>query len=232
MKAFIIGDIHGELETLKEMIKDIDRSKTRIILVGDLIDRGPDSEAVIDFVRDNKIECVQGNHEYMAIECLQYLKDGDSWLIGGSDWTLNGGHDVINQYSSREKLIADIEWLATLPKFIKTGIKNHNGLELLVSHTWVTGYNDIEVSSKGYMFVWHRKQPYDFIDDKYYNVFGHSPTSYLNKAELKDPPEPIKSPTSINIDTGCTYTTKGRGYLTGVFFPSLKVKQVQRLNNE
>ncbi len=231
MKVLVIGDIHGELETFKEFIKDIDRSKTRIILVGDLIDRGPNSEGVIDFVRNNAIECVKGNHEAMAEECLPYLKEGNEWTLGGSDWVLNGGHDVIKQYSSKEKLINDIKWLSELPLFIKTGITNKNNLELLVSHTWVTGYADIEQASTSEMFVWNRKQPTKFANTAYYNIFGHTPTSYLHEGSVEEIPTPIQTETNINIDTGCTYKTKGRGYLTGVFFPSLKIKQLKRINN-
>lgn len=230
MKAFIIGDIHGSLTELKELIQDIDRSTTRIILVGDLIDRGKDSEGVIDFVRDNNIECVRGNHEDMLIECIPYLIEGNKWALGDSDWYLNGGHDVFNQYSSLAKLIADAEWLKTLPKYIETGIINDDGKELLVSHAWTAQYNDIQQMSKQFTFTWNRNQPKYPIDTPYYNIFGHTPTNYLNPYKYitkSERPEPIFYENACNIDTGCAYDTIGRGWLTGVFFPSLTVKQVE-----
>jgi len=234
MEAFVISDIHGCLKEFKELIKDIDRIKTRIILVGDLIDRGPNSEQVIDFVRDNNIECVRGNHEDMAIECLPYLLDSKNmWALGSSNWYLNGGHDVIAQYSSIPKLITDIKWLETLPLFIKTNIKNKDNLELLVSHTWISQYQNIEKASKSFDFIWNREQPkQEDVETDYYNIFGHTPVDYLKQSIYHIGPEinpkPIFYKTACNIDTGCTYNRRGRRHLTGIFFPSLEVKQIKK----
>ncbi len=230
MKAFVIGDVHGSLIELKELIEGIDRTTTRIILVGDLIDRGMDSEGVVDFVRDNGIECVQGNHEAMLIECIPYLKEHNSWALGGSDWALNGGHDVIRQYSSIKKLIADAQWLNKLPKYIETGILNSDGLELLVSHTWTSQYIDLKETSKSFGFVWSRNQPRVPIETKHYNIFGHTPVDYIKKYLYnsdEDIPKPIFYENACNVDTGCAYDCIGRRHLTGVFFPSLRVKQVK-----
>jgi len=233
--AFIIGDVHGSLEELQELISSIDRTKTRIILVGDLIDRGKNSEGVIDFVREHQIECVQGNHEQMLIECIPYLQEGNRWALGDSDWYLNGGHDVVKQYSSIEKLIADAEWLKSLPKYIETGIFNKDNQQLLVSHAWVAQYNDIQDQSKEFMFTWNRNQPKFPIDTPYYNIYGHTPVNYLhpNKYFTKqDIPKPIFYENACNIDTGCAYDTIGRGWLTGVFFPSLEIKQIELKNRK
>ncbi len=115
MQAFVIGDIHGCFDEFTKIIEGIDRTKTRIILVGDLIDRGPDSEKVIDYVREHNIECVKGNHELMAEECLRDLKNFNSYKLFCSNWFNNGGNDVFNQYntnSSLNKLIQNIEWLS------------------------------------------------------------------------------------------------------------------------
>ena len=234
MEAFVISDIHGCFNEFIQLIKDIDRDKVRIISVGDILDRGPDSEKVIDYIRDNNIECIRGNHEDMAIECLPYLENPKQlWALGDSDWGLNGGHDVIDQYSSTTKLITDIKWLKTLPLFIKTGIKNKDNLELLVSHTWTTQYINIEKASRMFNFVWDRKQPKKKdIETDYYNIFGHTPVDYIKQSVYHSGPEVIPKPifykTAVNIDTGCTYNSRGRRYLTGIFFPSLEVKQVKK----
>ena len=67
----ILSDIHGNLFALKEVFKDLSTQKTDyIILLGDLIDYGMQSNEVVEFIRDNlssKIICnIWGNHE-MAI---------------------------------------------------------------------------------------------------------------------------------------------------------------------
>ena len=246
MQSIVISDIHGCLDQLKEMIKDIDRNKARIILVGDLIDRGPDSQGVIDFVRSNNVECVKGNHELMVEECLEDLKtfvvsqnESDLYNLYESNWFYNGGHDVFNQYKAKNQLpqlIKDIEWLSNLPLYIKTGIKDKFNKELLVSHTWCSNkdldnYNEED-------FVWDREQPVQHKNKTpYYNIFGHTPVDYANQKKynrMLSPvvPEPEWYDLGCNIDTGCAYNTRTRRYLTGVFFPSLEVKQIQNFKDK
>ena len=64
----ILSDIHGNLFALTEVIKDLnDQNIDSIILLGDLIDYGMQSNEVIEYVKDNfsqKIICnIWGNHE-------------------------------------------------------------------------------------------------------------------------------------------------------------------------
>ena len=67
-KYAILSDIHGNLFALKEVIDDLNNQNIdSIILLGDLIDYGMQSNEVIDFIKDNlssKIICnIWGNHE-------------------------------------------------------------------------------------------------------------------------------------------------------------------------
>lgn len=227
-QAFIIGDIHGSLDELKELIKDIDREKIRIFSVGDLIDRGKDSRGVINFMRDNNIECVRGNHEEMAAEAISYIRDDDKHKLHATDWYYNGGHHVVNQYDNTEELLTDLEWLAERPLVIKTGIYDSYGLELLISHTYCLN-KDIDNIVNVVDFVWDRTNPVFFKNETaYYNVFGHTTTDYMTVAkEPIIPPEPIFFDGAVDIDTGCAYNVPGRGYLTGIHFPSLEVEQVK-----
>lgn len=59
MKTLIIGDIHGCLSTLKELIAKAG-PVDQIISVGDLIDRGPDSLGVVKYCIDNNIQVCLG----------------------------------------------------------------------------------------------------------------------------------------------------------------------------
>lgn len=64
-RTIFIGDVHGCLPELKEMIRRLKpRSSDRVILLGDLINRGPDSADVVRMVYDAGYECLMGNHEY------------------------------------------------------------------------------------------------------------------------------------------------------------------------
>lgn len=64
-RDFIVGDIHGAFDLVVEAMKKVsfNRSTDRIISVGDLIDRGPQSARVIRFLESPYVFAVRGNHE-------------------------------------------------------------------------------------------------------------------------------------------------------------------------
>src|SRR5271166_2471046 len=61
----VVGDIHGCLEEFEELLKVIqyDKEKMRLVLAGDLMDRGPDPIGCVRKARELGVECVMGNHE-------------------------------------------------------------------------------------------------------------------------------------------------------------------------
>jgi len=233
--AFIIGDIHGEFRKLKQLIAGIP-SHIQICSVGNLIDRGPHSRETIEFIRSSGIQAVRGNHELMACELIPYIQqlvDGEILtpksmsVIRDSDWFFNGGQDVFSAYNGNyQALLTDLLYLQSLPLYIETGIKDESGLELLVSHTWSAFKPLKEAATFTFDFAWNRNQPYGKKNTTpYYNVFGHTPTDYILKKKATIPAEPLFYDGAVNLDTGATYDQPTRGVLTGVFFPSLHVKQ-------
>lgn len=77
MAEYIIGDIHGCYKSFKALLSDIgfNKKNDKLYLVGDLINRGPDSLNVVKYAFDNQDTCefVLGNHELKLIE---------SWIEG------------------------------------------------------------------------------------------------------------------------------------------------------
>lgn len=79
-ELFVIGDIHGKLSALTAMLDQIGRISVtapdapRIVLVGDLVDRGPESAAVVERIRrdvvNGTLHCVLGNHDEMFLQVL------------------------------------------------------------------------------------------------------------------------------------------------------------------
>jgi len=61
----VVGDIHGCIEEFDELLKVLqyNKEKMRLILAGDLMDRGPDPAGVVRRVREMGVECIMGNHE-------------------------------------------------------------------------------------------------------------------------------------------------------------------------
>lgn len=69
-KLAIISDIHGNLPALEAVLSDIKaRGITRIICLGDIAGKGPDSDAAVDMIRENCEIVVKGNWEYFMTEC-------------------------------------------------------------------------------------------------------------------------------------------------------------------
>jgi serine/threonine protein phosphatase 1 len=84
-RVYAVGDIHGRLDLFEELIRSIeadDRSRkaarTIVILLGDLIDRGPDSAGVVARARawaqQREIKLIMGNHEEMFLD--SFTKQG------------------------------------------------------------------------------------------------------------------------------------------------------------
>ena len=68
MKIATISDIHGNYEALLSVHEDIQQAKVdKIICLGDFIGYGPQPEEVAQFLIENEIPCVLGNHENAII---------------------------------------------------------------------------------------------------------------------------------------------------------------------
>lgn len=103
-RAYVIGDIHGRLDLLDDLLErihdDLERSpakKVVIAFVGDLIDRGPSSAGVIERLREYRRAGVKtvfllGNHEEVMLRIL----DGDGSQIG--QWLKFGGAQCLASY--------------------------------------------------------------------------------------------------------------------------------------
>jgi hypothetical protein len=100
---FVVGDVQGCAEELGDLLKAaaFDRARRRLVFVGDLINRGPDSRRVLDIARDNDALVVVGNHE-------------DALLGGAADGTMAR----VRQQLGRD-LDAWLAWMRALPPFLR-----------------------------------------------------------------------------------------------------------------
>ena len=72
MAHYVMGDIHGEADRFHAMLKKIQFSEDDIlILLGDVIDRGPDGIALLlEIMEMPNAIMLLGNHEYMMLQSL------------------------------------------------------------------------------------------------------------------------------------------------------------------
>lgn len=76
MHEIAIGDVHGRLDALQDLLKKVSREwgSRFVVFVGDLVDRGPDSAGVIarvsDLVDQGRAACVLGNHDEMFLQVV------------------------------------------------------------------------------------------------------------------------------------------------------------------
>lgn len=120
MRSYAIGDIHGQLEALRAAHMRIaeDRARTGdgvapVIHLGDLVDRGPDSAGVIDYLSKGQAEgapwiTLLGNHDQIFRSVLRAgVGEGDlppfarAWM--GPDM---GGSETLASYGIRPRFLA------------------------------------------------------------------------------------------------------------------------------
>jgi serine/threonine protein phosphatase 1 len=143
-RIYAIGDVHGRLDLLDELITRIDddvrvrpEMPTRIIVLGDFIDRGPSSAMIIElFVRlraESNVIVLMGNHERTMLDAL----DGDHlamelWLAHGGLATLEsfgancGSVDLEDTRAmiklTRSHIPKRVEaWIRGLPSYVHLG---------------------------------------------------------------------------------------------------------------
>lgn len=104
-RVYAVGDIHGRLDLFEGLIAAIERDNagrseaiSDVILLGDLIDRGPSSAGVIDRARrwsqERRVGIIKGNHEEMMLVSARKLDALRSFLrYGGRETIISYGVD-------------------------------------------------------------------------------------------------------------------------------------------
>ena len=98
IRKFVITDIHGCAETFRYLVeKQLKMTPSDILyLLGDYIDRGPDSKGVLDYIFElansgHQVKCLRGNHEQFLLDARRGPEDHQFWLE-------NGGHEALESF--------------------------------------------------------------------------------------------------------------------------------------
>ena len=110
MASYVISDIHGELDLFEELLDRIAlKDSDTLYILGDVVDRGPHPVKVLQSLMSmpNAV-CLAGNHELMALECLDYLCTEiteqsaaafDARMIRNlAGWQMNGSGSTLKEF--------------------------------------------------------------------------------------------------------------------------------------
>jgi serine/threonine protein phosphatase 1 len=192
-----LGDIHGRHDLYELFLDHVKGTDTTVVILGDLIDRGPEDMAVLNRTRDllfgpeswglHAFHVLRGNHEKMFLDAV------NGYGIGL--WYDNGGN-----VKEIDNLAYHEDWISQLPIYMTVG-------ETMFVHAGVeVGINPAEtLAAKGAEYLVWIRNPFLTYGPRFYSwsdnlkkiVFGHTPLQA---------PMPYRIPQGVCIDSGAYYT--------------------------
>jgi len=214
-RTIFIGDIHGCFQEFTELLGKVHYKpdQDRLISLGDLVNKGPESARVLDYFINNKVEAVMGNH--------------DDWLLRAlkDECSMYKEAEVILKQSkySREKII---EWLEMLPLYIKDDsfiavhaglspyckLKKNKSRDLFTMRFVDTNTHELLAKNNGSDSLVSWYEEYSFLKSgKREIIHGHWAKKKV-----------CEYGRITGLDTGCVYG----GHLTAYIMPSRRFVQV------
>ena len=215
-RTLVISDIHGCSKTFKRQLDVIQLERTdTLYLIGDYIDRGPDSKGVIDIIlnlqRDGYDLCpLLGNHEDLLLTALETSIPDDLEL-----WLYNGGDETLLSYRvehPRDIPEEHLKFMEELPVYRVTD-------RFVFVHAGIDCSLDDPYSGKGHLrMLWDRSGIVDIG-----KLGGRRVVSGHTTRKLDDIKKSVNK-NHIRIDNGVYLTgSQGKGNLIAV---DLDTKQI------
>lgn len=194
-RRYAVGDIHGCLQTFKCLVRALKlTAHDTLYLLGDYIDRGPDSKGVLDYLMqlhmdtDIIVHPLMGNHEKMLLNAVN--RGEEAWQF----WFGNGGWATLQQFGVKKPsdIPPDyINFLSMMPKMLTTDdyVLVHAGLHF--------GLSDPINDTPDFFKLWDRdyKVASELIGNRTL-VVGHTKTDILTIRKSL-------STHHIKLDNGC-----------------------------
>jgi serine/threonine protein phosphatase 1 len=214
-RRIIIGDVHGHYDGLMQLIEAIGPSQAdRLYFLGDLIDRGPKSSQVVEFVRSHGYPCLRGNHEQMMLESFP---NGQIFPPALQAWMHSGGRTTMASYADPALVLEHLDWMQTLPMYLDLG-------DLWLVHAGV--HPDLPLNDQtAQQFCWIRDEFHSadrpYFEDKLI-ITGHTITFTFPGVV---PGAIVQGNGWLDIDTGAYHPRSG--WLTALDMTHQVVYQVQ-----
>ena len=205
MKTIVVGDIHGCFAEFEEILRrtELDEDGDRLILIGDIIDRGPDSRLVMNRVWElqkkmgDRLVYLMGNHEDLAAEAL---RTGDR-----HHWDANGGAKTRRSfYRAGDRFDRYFSYISERPLYCETE-------EYICAHAAVSPEGPEHTDRQ--TFLWDRNIAFGSPYNGKLLIYGHTPMKRVILRDETGRGETICAGSrlhlprtgSICIDTGCVY---------------------------
>jgi serine/threonine protein phosphatase 1 len=191
---YAIADIHGCYKTFRALIEKLQIGKADYLyLLGDYIDRGPDSKGVLDMIMnmDCKVVALMGNHEDMWLSASVKMDGPVLCAENFNVWMEDGGQATLKGFAGIDTK-PYLAFLKDLPLFLELD-------DFLLVHAEFDFSLPNPFGKEGiYSMLWGRGKPYH---GKKPVLCGHTPLSIEQiQAGLKT--------NKINIDNGCCYVNR------------------------
>jgi serine/threonine protein phosphatase 1 len=208
-RIIAVGDIHGCAREFEMLLEKLALTRDdRLILLGDLVNRGPDTAGVIALARQHAHRSLLGNHE---LRLLNYRRTGDPTHLKKSDY------ETLSRLSAKDwEYLAHMPLTYHVPEFETVLV--HGGF--LPNRPWrgqparvVTRIQVIGPDGEPHKRSEFPESPpwAEAWVGPPFVIYGHTPR-----------PEPLRLKWSLGIDTGCVQG----GALTACVLPGRKLVQV------
>ncbi|MDX2096235.1 MAG: metallophosphoesterase family protein [Leptolyngbyaceae cyanobacterium bins.59] len=218
-RRIVIGDVHGHYDGLMGLLEAIaPGQEDQVFFLGDLIDRGPKSSDVLNFVKNSSYLTLLGNHEQLLLDAFQGGQLSVSHLQG---WLYSGGQATVDSYHDIAELMEHVDWLRTLPLSLDLG-------DVWLVHAGVHPRIPLQEQTSQEL-CWIREEfhsiPEPYFPDKLI-ITGHTITFTLPGVS---PGELARGQGWLGIDTGAYHPRSG--WLTGVDLTNQQVYQFNVFQN-
>lgn len=227
-QTVIVGDVHGCIDELNELLRTIEYNpnNTRLIFLGDILDRGIDSIGCVRKVRELNAECVQCNH---GDKHIRYRRHEITKNLTGKKNPMRP-MSIVDAAAHKALTNDDIDWMRRCPLTIN--IKDnwyalHAGLEPALPFdkqlpNWIIRCRYVNEKGRALSLNQDRSKP---AGSKYWADVWNGPENIVFGHCVFEEPQVFKNKnnTCIGIDTGAVYG----GYLTALVFETMEFIKIK-----
>lgn len=216
MAIYVMSDIHGEYEMFMSLLEELElSSEDTLYVLGDVLDRGPSPiEVLLEMMKHPNIIPIAGNHELMALDCLDFLmKEVTEEHIEELDeqvvddlllWQQNGGMTTMEGFYRLNKVEKEEvrDYIESFSGYEEVTV---NGERYVLVHAGLGNFSpkraleDYSIEE----LVWSRTDYEEMYFPDRYVVTGHTPTQ-----AIFDNPNPgyvYRKSRNIAIDCGACF---------------------------